>query len=78
MGQEGHSQKLLDVLSSMAHCPALSQVAVAGGSSVKVLNVGADYGEAKGDAIELGPGQMVARVGWSKDGQVRLAALTLD
>jgi hypothetical protein len=39
---------------------------------VKVLNVGADYGEAKGEAVELGAGQMAARVGWSKDGQVRL------
>jgi WD repeat-containing protein 19 len=45
-------------------------VAVAGGNVVKVLDVGAQYGEVRADCVELPLAQSVEVTGWSRDGQV--------
>jgi hypothetical protein len=45
-------------------------MAVAGGNVVKVLDVGAQYGEVRADCVELPLAQSVEMTGWSADGQV--------
>jgi hypothetical protein len=69
-----HCHKPLDLLTDMAYCPAISRVAVGGGSSVKLIDVGAEYGEVAGEGVELPPGHSVEKVGWGQDGQVRALA----
>jgi hypothetical protein len=73
-GQEVQSDKFLDTLSSMSHCPAAAQVAVGGGSTVKVISVGGQYGELTASRVDLAPGEQVQQTGWSADGQVSEAA----
>lgn len=58
------------MLTDMAYCPPLSRVAVGGGSSVKLIDVGAEYGEVAGEGIALPPGHSVEKLGWGQDGQV--------
>jgi hypothetical protein len=71
ISEEVHCHKPLDLLTDMAYCPALSRVAVGGGSSVKLIDVGAEYGEVAGEGVELPAGHSVEKVGWGQDGQVR-------
>jgi hypothetical protein len=54
----------------MVYCQQLGRVAIGGGSSVKLLDVGAQYGEVAGEGIQLPPGHCVERLGWGQDGQV--------
>jgi hypothetical protein len=62
--------KYLDLLTDISFCPALNRVALGGGTSVKVVDCGAEYNELKGDAVELDVGQSVEKLGWTPDGQV--------
>lgn len=68
-----HSGKYLDVLSDVSYCASLGRLALGGASSVRVVDAsGTDYGEVKGDSVELDPSVgAVNRVGWTRDGQVR-------
>lgn len=70
INEEVQCHKPLDLLTDIAYCPALSRVAVGGGSSVKLIDVGAEYGEVAGEGIELPPGHSVEKLGWGQDGQV--------
>lgn len=70
ISEEVHCHKPLDMLTDMAYCPAQSRVAVGGGSNVKLIDVGAEYGEVAGEGIELPPGHAVEKLGWGQDGQV--------
>lgn len=65
-----HCHRPLELLTDMAYCAALSRVAVGGGSSVKLIDVGAEYGEVAGEGVELPPGHSVEKVGWGQEGQV--------
>lgn len=40
---------------------------------MKLIDVGAEYGEVAGEGIELPPGHSVEKVGWGQDGQVSIA-----
>jgi hypothetical protein len=75
ISEEVHCHKPLDLLTDMAYCAALSRVAVGGGSSVKLIDVGAEYGEVAGEGVELPPGHSVEKVGWGQDGQVGMLLL---
>jgi len=70
ISREIHSHRPLDMLQDMAYCPAVSRVAVGGGSTIKLLDVGAEYGEVSNEAMELPVGHMVNKLGWGQDGQV--------
>ncbi|KAF8062105.1 WDR19 [Scenedesmus sp. PABB004] len=70
IGEEVHCHRPLELLADMAHCEALRRVAVGGGRAVKIIDVGAAYGEAPGEGVELPPGHSVERLGWGQDGQV--------
>lgn len=71
ISEEVHSHRPLELLADMAYCPSLARVAVGGGGSVKLLDVGAEYGEVAGEGLELPPGHSVEKLGWGPDGQVR-------
>lgn len=58
------------MLQDMAYCPAISRVAIGGGSTIKLLDVGADYGEVASRAVELPAGHVVNKLSWGQDGQV--------
>jgi hypothetical protein len=58
------------MLQDMAYCAALSRVAVGGGSTVKLLDVGAEYGEVPNESVELPAGHMVNQLSWGQEGQV--------
>jgi hypothetical protein len=58
------------MLQDMAYCSALSWVAVGGGSTVKLLDVGAEYGELPNEAVELPAGHVVNQLSWGQEGQV--------
>lgn len=58
------------MLHDMAYCPSASRVAVGGGSTVKLLDVGAEYGEVSQATVELPAGHTVNKLGWGQDGQV--------
>lgn len=62
--------KPLDLLTDIAYCPPQARIAVGGGSSVKLIDVGAEYGEVAGQGVELPPGHSVEQLGWGQDGQV--------
>jgi hypothetical protein len=70
VSREVHSHRPLDLLQDAAYCPALGRVAVGGGSSVKLLDVGAECNEVAADALELPVGHSVEHVGWGQGGQV--------
>eukprot|EP00879_Flechtneria_rotunda_P026426 GHRR01028175.1.p1 GENE.GHRR01028175.1~~GHRR01028175.1.p1 ORF type:complete len:731 (+),score=226.61 GHRR01028175.1:88-2280(+) len=70
VGEEVHTHKPLDLLTDMAYCQGLQRVAIGGGSRVKLVDVGAEYGEVAGDGIELPPGHSVEKLGWGQEGQV--------
>lgn len=76
VSREIHSHRPLDMLQDMAYCPAVSRVAVGGGSTIKLLDVGAEYGEVSNEAMELPVGHMVNKLGWGQDGQVGLSQPT--
>ncbi|GBF91989.1 hypothetical protein Rsub_04713 [Raphidocelis subcapitata] len=75
-GTELHSGQHLDLLSDIAHCPALARIAIGGGSSVKVLDVGSGVRELGGEAIEVPEGQLVDALGWSGDGQASVLTVS--
>jgi hypothetical protein len=77
VSRELHSHRPLDLLQDMSYCPAVSRVAIGGGSTVKLLDTGAEYGEVHGTTLELPPGHSVERVGWGQDGQVCVRVLVL-
>lgn len=64
-----HSHRPLDMLQDMAYCSAVSRVALGGGSTVKLLDVGAEYGEVN-ESVELPAGHVVNALSWGQDGQV--------
>jgi hypothetical protein len=78
ISEEVHCHKPLDLLTDMAYCPAISRVAVGGGSSVKLIDVGAEYGEVAGEGVELPPGHSVEKVGWGQYGQVSVLQSALE
>ena len=57
---------------------ALSATAVAGGSSVRVIDLSGEMLELRGDAVELDPGQVATAVGWTPDGQLLTVATTVS
>ncbi|MEW5304579.1 MAG: hypothetical protein WDW36_007181 [Sanguina aurantia] len=71
ISEEVHSGRYLDLLTDVAYSPALGRIALAGSSSIRVVDAsGTDYTEVKSNAIDLDPHQLVEKVGWTKDGQV--------
>lgn len=77
VSREIHSHRPLDMLQDMAYCAALSRVAVGGGSTVKLLDVGAEYGEVANESVELPAGHMVHQLSWGQEGQVCSRALSV-
>jgi hypothetical protein len=58
------------MLQDMAYCAAASRVAIGGGSTIKLLDVGAEYGEVLNESTELPAGHVVNQLSWGQDGQV--------
>ena len=57
---------------------ASAATAVAGGSSVRVIDLSGEMLELRGDAVELDPGQVATAVGWTPDGQLLTVATTVS
>lgn len=75
VSREIHSHRPLDMLQDMAYCAAASRVAIGGGSTVKLLDVSAEYGEVQNESTELPAGHVVNQLAWGQDGQVRRTQL---
>jgi hypothetical protein len=65
------------MLQDMAYCSAAARVALGGGSTIKLLDVGADYGEVN-ESVELPPGHVVNTLSWSQDGQVGIPFVCIE